>query len=135
MTKPGDYVIVVNAADGMENGDMIRVREVDGYGRFHLFGFDGPWNPERFEDAPSYAALAERVKVLEHDNKRLAWLHSPESNNVGGYEWGIYRVKWVNGVAAEVWQTMADFSDLDAAIAKAALARVNQPAAGNQSGE
>lgn len=48
---------------------------------------------------------------------RLAWLHGPGSTNVEGYEWGIYRVKWENGQAAEVWQTASDFSDLDAARA------------------
>ena len=56
---------------------------------------------------------------LRRDAERLAWLHSAGSNNVDGYEWGIYRVKWVNGRAVEVWQTNSDFSDLDAAIAKA----------------
>ncbi len=50
------------------------------------------------------------------DAARLHWLHSPASNNVDGYEWGIYRVKWENGRAAEVWQTYSDFSDLDAAM-------------------
>lgn len=63
---------------------------------------------------------------------RLAWLHSSESNDVDGYEWGIYRVKWENGRAAEVWQTAADFSDLDAArqvapIAPAAAAEPSEP--------
>ena len=48
---------------------------------------------------------------------RLAWLHSAGSYDVDGYEWGIFRVKWVNGQPAEVWQTNADFSDLDAAQA------------------
>jgi hypothetical protein len=47
--------------------------------------------------------------------QRLAWLHSAGSYNVDGYEWGIYRVKWENGKAVEVWQTNADFSDLDSA--------------------
>lgn len=59
---------------------------------------------------------------------RLAWLHSSGSHNVGGYEWGIYRVKWVNGRAAEVWQTDADFSDLDAAMGThPALASASEP--------
>lgn len=57
---------------------------------------------------------APSVQVVE--KRRLDWLHSPASNNVDGYEWGIFRVKWVNGQAAEVWQTNSDFSDLDAAI-------------------
>ncbi len=49
--------------------------------------------------------------------RRLEWLHSPESNNVDGYEWGVYRVKWEHGKAVEVWHTNSDFSDLDAAMA------------------
>lgn len=49
--------------------------------------------------------------------RRLEWLHSRDACNVDGYEWGIFRVKWENGRAAEVWQTSADFSDLDAAMA------------------
>lgn len=57
-------------------------------------------------------AAAEQIAATA----RLAWLHGPGSNNVDGYEWGIYRVKWVNGKAAEVWQTCSDFSDLDAAL-------------------
>ncbi len=52
--------------------------------------------------------------------QRLAWLHSVGSYDVDGYEWGIYRVKWENGQAAEVWQTNADFSDLDKAAGLAA---------------
>lgn len=47
---------------------------------------------------------------------RLAWLHSPRSHDVDGYEWGIYRVKWADGKAVQVLQTLADFSDLDAAM-------------------
>lgn len=50
------------------------------------------------------------------DTERLHWLHSEASNNVDGYEWGIYRVKWQGGKAVEVWQTASDFNDLDAAI-------------------
>lgn len=48
--------------------------------------------------------------------KRLHWLHdcSTGQTDAEGYEWGIYRVKWVDGRAVDVKQTMADFSDLDA---------------------
>lgn len=75
MTKPGDYVIVVDAADAMENGDLIRVREVDGYGRLHLFGFDGPWNPDRFKDAPTYLELAEqRAALLAALQVSMRWM-------------------------------------------------------------
>ena len=63
----------------------------------------------------AHRKLAQGEAEITEDSARLHWLHSPGSNNVDGYEWGIYRVKWTNGKAAEVWQTNADFSDLDAA--------------------
>lgn len=47
--------------------------------------------------------------------RRLEWLHSQDSTNVEGYEWGVFRVKWEGGRAVEVWQTNSDFSDLDGA--------------------
>ena len=48
--------------------------------------------------------------------KRLHWLHdcSAGTTDSEGYEWGIYRVKWVDGRAVDVKATLADFSDLDA---------------------
>lgn len=48
--------------------------------------------------------------------KRLYWLHdcSAGTTDSEGYEWGIYRVKWENGRAVDVQQTLSDFSDLDA---------------------
>jgi hypothetical protein len=60
------------------------------------------------------AALA-RAQDNERDAERLHWLHSEASNvkDGSGYEWGIYRVKWVNGQATKVWATNSDFSDLD----------------------
>ncbi len=63
------------------------------------------------------STLAARLEVAE---KRLHWLHdcSTGTTDPQGFEWGIYRVKWVNGVAAEVWQTASDFSDLDAEMAR-----------------
>lgn len=70
--KPGDYVIVENPADGMNKGDLIRVCDVDGYGRFHLYGFDGPWNPERFTPAPSYDDLAKQLKNAKQAVSDLA---------------------------------------------------------------
>lgn len=49
--------------------------------------------------------------------RRLDWLHSPESNNVDGWMWGIFRVKWnASGGVASLLHTNADFSDIDAAI-------------------
>jgi hypothetical protein len=70
-----------------------------------------------------HEALNSCMALLDAHDKlaaRLAWLHGPESNNVDGYEWGIYRIKWLNngaGSVAEVQQTNNDFSDLDAAMA------------------
>ena len=48
--------------------------------------------------------------------KRLHWLHdcSTGQTDPEGYEWGIYRVKWVDGRAVDVKATNSDFSDLDA---------------------
>lgn len=62
------------------------------------------------------AAATPAIMEIRKRERRLSWLHSPTSNNVDGYEWGIYRVKWENGRAAQVLQTNGDFSDLDAAI-------------------
>ena len=76
--------------------------------------------------AETAEARAERLtkSLLAHDAertlylRRLLWLHdcSTGTTDADGCEWGIYRVKWVNGQAAEVWQTNSDFSDLDAAM-------------------
>lgn len=50
--------------------------------------------------------------------QRLAWLHNPNAVDAEGYEWGVYRVKWENGQVASVMQTLGDFSDIDAAMAR-----------------
>lgn len=57
---------------------------------------------------------------------RMDWLHDCSSGctDPDGYEWGIYRVKWENGKAVEVWQTNSDFSDLDAEMAREKAANV-----------
>lgn len=48
---------------------------------------------------------------------RLAWLHSPASNNVDGWEWGIFKVRWGRREGDhQIRHTFADFSDLDAAM-------------------
>ena len=52
--------------------------------------------------------------------RRMEWLHSRDAMNVDGYEWGVFRVKWENGRAVEVLQTLADGSDLDAAMQRTA---------------
>lgn len=65
------------------------------------------------------ALEASRPAILEarRSERRLRWLHSEASNrDAEGYEWGIFRVKWENGKVADIWQTNADFSDLDAAM-------------------
>jgi hypothetical protein len=58
---------------------------------------------------------------------RLHWLHdcSNGTTDTEGYEWGIYRVKWVNGKAEEVWATASDFSDLDAEMEREARAAID----------
>lgn len=70
-----------------------------------------PGLAQAMEDA---ALAAARPAILAR--RRLEWLHSPASHRVDGYEWGVFRVKWEGGKAVEVWQTNADFSDLDAAM-------------------
>lgn len=49
---------------------------------------------------------------------RLHWLHTGSGTDPEGYEWGVFRVKWQNGVAVSVLHTLADLSDLDAEIAR-----------------
>ncbi len=82
----------------------------------------GSWRDVRTETTTPAPITAEQ---------RLVWLHSAGSYNVDGYEWGIYRVKWEDGKAVEVWQTAADFSDLDAAIRVTPAA----PSQGAETGE
>lgn len=54
---------------------------------------------------------------------RLAWLHSPASNNVDGWEWGIFKVRWGRREGDhQIRHTFADFSDLDAAMGTPAAA-------------
>lgn len=63
-------------------------------------------------------SIEQALAPAEANAGRLAWLHSPGSHNVDGWEWGIFRVRWLNdgrGNVAEVLQTGSDFSDLDAA--------------------
>jgi hypothetical protein len=80
--------------------------------------------------------LAERTETAEADNaalraraelaeRRLHWLHDCSSGTTDGegLEWGIYRVKWANGQATEVWATLSDFSDLDAEMERESQAR------------
>lgn len=59
---------------------------------------------------------ASEVAMLLKFKARLEWLHdcAGGQTDAEGFEWGIYRVKWKNGRAIEVWQTNSDFSDLDA---------------------
>lgn len=56
------------------------------------------------------------MRALIHEG-RLDWLHSTASNNVDGYEWGVFRIKWSDGKAVEILQTFSNFSDLDEAMA------------------
>lgn len=71
---------------------------------------------EALRPASGRTVHANAAQPGQVERERLAWLHSPASNNVDGYEWGIFRVKWEGGKAIEVCHTYSDFSDLDAAI-------------------
>jgi hypothetical protein len=80
-------------------------------------------NAEVGKLAPFPPGLMDRIEGALHDEyvarRRLEWLHSSGSYDVDGWEWGIFRVRWLNngaGNVAEVQQTLANFSDLDAAI-------------------
>jgi hypothetical protein len=68
--------------------------------------------------AAAIACVLDEIKRLQKFEERLHWLHDCSTGQFDreGCEWGIYRVKWVNGQPTEVWQTNSDFSDLDAEI-------------------
>lgn len=91
------------------------------------------WNlaPRTGDQAPAANITAEHKPVrfsewladrheLEKCKARIHWLHDCSSGvtDPEGFEWGIYRVKWENGKAIEVWQTNSDCSDLDAEMAR-----------------
>lgn len=59
---------------------------------------------------------------------RLHWLHDCSTGTLDaeGYEWGIFRVKWENGKAVDVQQTLSDFSDLDAEMERASVGILDQ---------
>lgn len=73
------------------------------------------------EKVKSLKAEILRLRLYE---KRMRWLHdcSTGCTDADGFEWGIYRTRWVNGQPAEVRQTLSDFSDLDAEMARASPA-------------
>lgn len=73
-------------------------------------------------DGQLVTALRREVETLERYKTRMEWLHdcSNGCTDAEGFEWGIYRVKWENGQAVQVWQTNSDFSDLDAEMAREA---------------
>ena len=62
--------------------------------------------------------VRDAMHVLRTHKDRLDWLHSTKAKDDAGYEWGVFRVKWENGRAVEVWQTNAAMDDLDAARAR-----------------
>lgn len=76
-------------------------------------------------------ALQQQVAALGKYKARLTWLHAGGERDAEGCEWGIFRVRWdVKGRPEEVWQTLSDFSDLDAEMAREA-----PPAQPNAGGE
>lgn len=76
--------------------------------------------PDDVEPVANLILSAIPLEELLQCQKRLAWLHdcSGPLTDSDGYEWGIYRVKWQNGDPVVVWQTLSDFSDLDAEMEK-----------------
>jgi hypothetical protein len=62
--------------------------------------------------------------VIVTDEMRLKWLHTGGEKDAEGYEWGVYRVKWENGVPVSVLHTLSDYSDLDAEIRKSKLNQI-----------
>jgi hypothetical protein len=82
----------------------------------NLAGIIGDEALELAEKLNCAAATAKERQARELAEARLHWLHdcSTGTTDPEGCEWGIYRVKWVNGKAVEVWATNSDFSDLDA---------------------
>jgi hypothetical protein len=72
----------------------------------------GNLHPRAREQAIARATLAD----FEAMRKRMEFLHSAESVDAEGYEWGVFRVKWENGRAVDVQHVRADHSDIDAAI-------------------
>lgn len=86
-------------------------------------GNGGLFNPEMMEHdkvRDLIIACREELTRLQKYKSRMEWLHdcSTGSTDAEGCEWGIYRVKWKDGSAVEVWQTNSDFSDLDREMAK-----------------
>lgn len=74
------------------------------------------WNQERAgQFSATEQRLASRIAQLEN---RIHWLHTGSATDREGYEWGIYRVKWENGVPVSVLHARSDLSDLDAEIAR-----------------
>lgn len=75
--------------------------------------------PQQHSELAPANLLADWPELLKY-KARMVWLHdcSSGSTDPDGCEWGIYRVKWKDGKAIEVWQTNSDFSDLDAEMAR-----------------
>jgi len=76
--------------------------------------------PLRNDAMGGYVCLTCIDRELNRLQSRLRWLHdcSTGQTDPEGYEWGIYRVKWENGKAVSVMQTLSDLSDLDAEMAR-----------------
>ena len=102
----------------LERGSKLALALVD-----HLrdMGGAGACTIPVLDRAEEYVVCVMPKRMHEDKGKheaRLKWLHAAGPNDSDGCEWGIYRVKWVNGKAVELWQTLSDFSDLDAEMAK-----------------
>lgn len=72
-------------------------------------------------------ALAELRARAEKAEARLKWLHTGGGRDAEGYEWGVFRVKWTaQGQPESVCQTLSDYSDLDAEIAREAAVNMDE---------
>jgi hypothetical protein len=85
-----------------------------------MVGMDPPTGKPSYEDLGR--ALHSAIKYIETVNvykRRMEWLHQGGGTDPEGYEWGVARVKFVNGNPVSVLWTLSDHSDLDAEMARA----------------
>lgn len=79
-------------------------------------------------DGKSIAQLRTQLASADKDRGRLKWLHTGSEKDKDGCEWGVFRVKWnAQGQPIEVWHTLSDYSDLDAAMQPSASLDHDQP--------
>ena len=90
----------------------------------------GLFNPEMMDHDKVRELIMDcrtEISRLQQYEQRLKWLHDSGPNDAEGFEWGVFRVKWKNGRAVQVWQTLSDLSDLDAAMREPQNEKVSDP--------